>query len=138
VFYFGYVTPRQFINRLSKQLKKKKSLPHHKKSFDKNAAKLIIPIQGDSRFVIRVSVSSVDCGDGLNIVMDFRELVRSSKSKKIHAIKDADWFAIILGPYQRKRLRTTCHNLADMIYCHIDGIEGMQTTDFYNLSFVDE
>ncbi|MBA3678647.1 hypothetical protein H0W80_00365 [Candidatus Saccharibacteria bacterium] len=135
MLYFGYVTPKQFIDRISHSLNAKSSLPLHSKGLKNDAACLHIPIQAESRFVIRLEVKEVDFGSGLFVKLEFAELCLIPSKNHIEITHSTDWFRQIIGPYERKRLRQLSKKIAGMIYEHIDAIEGMQMSDFICYSF---
>lgn len=137
MWYFGYVTPKQFIERLGKQLKHLKDVPPYRKGYYKDEVWLLVPIQGDSRFVVRASAKNIDFGDGLLIVLDLAEVVFSPKAPKPTVKHSADLYTIIWRPYDRKLLRETCQKLTLMIYNHLVEIETVTASQFFDIAFDD-
>jgi hypothetical protein len=158
MWYFGYVTPKMFVsrvNRISKtKLEAKRKVQANTDNVDLIAlpvgriginksngnARLVVPIQGDSRFVIELTVKNID-GDGLLIDMHFAEVTMVPKTTYTQVTREpgvVGLYSVGLGTYERKRLRAISLKLANMLFEHIDAIDGMQVPDFLQHTFVDE
>ncbi len=154
MWYVGYIDPKMVVCRVNRILKSKLDtkrklrtnsecvdmpiLPTAQISVSKSSgnARLIVPIQGDSRFVIELTVKNVD-GDGLLVDMHFAEVTLVPSTNYTQVTREpgvVGLYSVGVGVYERKRVRAISFKLANMLFDHIDAVDGMQVPDFFNYS----
>lgn len=134
MWYFGVVTPKGFIDRLSRQLDGNTSLPAHRLILSKKCdrARLVIPVPGQLNSLIQVTVETVGSGNGMLIEMNFVEVDSSGSERATKPNEGSAWYRVIIRQNEHRSLRNTCSERTSMITSHIKDIEYMQISDFIN------